>query len=93
MGSENYSTLVRIISTYNNETGLWALTSDEVPGLFFAGKNESELHNDVVGAIKKLYKYNYDMNVDVKALVEQDTFTRKTPIPKIEQLTVHEVAA
>lgn len=52
------------------EDGFWTITSDELPGLFLAGKDLFSISAEVPEAIKLLFSLNYNMSVDVKMAID-----------------------
>jgi len=60
-----------VISTEQTEwdDGTWTLTSDNLPGLFLAGRDIGELEADVPDAIRALFHLNYKILVDVEIAV------------------------
>lgn len=51
------------------EGGHWHLTSPDLPGLFLAGKDITDLYADVPNVIKTLFRLNYGMEIDVQPAV------------------------
>ena len=66
MATTGYATIVRVRGAYNPECEVFALTSEELPGLYLAGKNLQALHEDVPSVIKALYKLDCGMDVEVR---------------------------
>ena len=69
MANSGYSCVIQVNENYR-EGGHWELTSKNVPGLYLAGKDLSALRADVPNVIKVLFKNNYDLAVEVRAVVD-----------------------
>ncbi len=80
MGNTSYSCIINIKEEYR-EGGVWSLTSPDLPGLFLAGRELSVLRNDIPKAIQVLFKRNYDMDVEVRLLVDATEMSKKVDRP------------
>lgn len=69
MANSGYSCVIQVDESYR-EGGHWGLTSKNLPGLFLAGKDLNELRADVPNVIKVLFKNNYGLTVEVRAVVD-----------------------
>lgn len=63
------------------EDGLFYITSDDVPGLFLAGKDMDALFRDVPKVIKVLFEKNFGLNVRV---LRAEKYTKEEPKPYIK---------
>ena len=63
------SFLIRTIQE-QKEDGFWTITSEDLPGLFLAGKDLFSISAEVPEAIKMLFSLNHNMAVDVKMAVD-----------------------
>ncbi len=69
MASCNYAAVIRVDETFR-KGGYWLLTSNDLPGFVLCGKDIKTLRDDVPAAIKILVKANYDMDVEVRPLIQ-----------------------
>jgi hypothetical protein len=64
------------------QNGFLHVTSEEVPGLHLCGSNPQEVLDDVIPAIKALFKLNRGWNVEV--VPETDTSRFPSPVEKLD---------
>lgn len=66
------------------EGAFWTVTSKHLPGLFLGGQDLDALRKDLPAAIQLLFRLNYKMNVEVRALIgalnELEQFRPSKPI-------------
>ncbi|MCK4710092.1 MAG: hypothetical protein KAU21_15845 [Gammaproteobacteria bacterium] len=94
MASCNYASVIRVQEELR-EGHFWVITSDDLAGLLLCGKEIKKLRADIPSAIKMLFKANYDMDVDVKALAEPAKVVkckRPSDMPKPEGWAAVQVA-
>lgn len=63
MADSSYVAVIRVNGEFKD--GGWFITSENLPGLFLAGRDPKALHADLPAVIKTLYKLNYEMDVEV----------------------------
>ena len=66
MATTDYQKTINIKTKLNRDDGIIVMTSEDLPGLFLAGKNLLALARDLPPAIKALYRLNYEMDVEVE---------------------------
>ena len=76
MATTGYATTVKVRGAYNQECGIFALTCEELPGLYLAGKDLQTLQDDVPAVIRALYKH--DCGIDVVVTEVNARAPRKT---------------
>ncbi len=63
--SATFKRTLTIGMQYNAACGMFALTSDQLPGLLLAGKDPAKLWDDVPAVVKAMYRVGYNMDVEV----------------------------
>ena len=67
-GSKQYSALVRVIGTLD-EDARWTLTSPDLPGFLLRGSSLDKLFSHTPESIRMLYELNYGMRVAISQAV------------------------
>ena len=66
MATTAYARTIRVRGAFNPECNLFALTCDELPGLFLAGSDLKALQEDVPNVIRALYRLDCGLEVNVE---------------------------
>jgi hypothetical protein len=68
-GSSKFQKTLTVGLSHHATSGLFALTSDDLPGLLLAGKDPAKLWDDVPAVVKALYKVSgMDVSVEMEPL-------------------------
>ena len=86
MASMSYSCLIRVQEEFREEDGdrFWLMRSQDLPGLLLGGRNLERLREDTPNVIQRLFKLNYDMDVQVHRVIDMHDLDKKTPRHQLE---------
>ncbi|SEP41635.1 hypothetical protein SAMN02990966_05948 [Rhodospirillales bacterium URHD0017] len=75
------------------KNGFYVYTSDALPGLYVASRDDQRAYDDVLESIRQLYHLDFGMDVEVVHIVSHEEFIARMPAGERAREIMHDRTA